>query len=140
MTAGWELYDYCDAQGVNALKKWSVTLDSKELSKLNAKLDLLSKNALLPPNLLVGPLRRFPHLYVLKVRGDVQIRVFLCKGPVDKNKEFTLLTTAIEKDRKYKPSNAWEIAEQLRITVEANPKGRRRLHERVGKAAKTRIC
>src|SRR6202171_999033 len=111
MMKAWLLYDYVDESGRNVFKDWTVCLETKELAKLNRKLEMLEKEPELPPGLLVGPLKGFPHLYLLKIKGDVQVRPFLCKGPVNKKREFTLLLGAFEKDWKYIPSNAWRLAE-----------------------------
>ncbi len=134
------LSDYVDESGRNVFKDWTICLQAKELAKLNQKLDMLSSNPELPPGLLVGPLKGYPHLWLLKVKGDVQLRPFLCKGPVNKDHEFTLLFGAFEKDSKYIPPNAWELAEANRVRLEANPQKRRCPHERIGKKPKTGVC
>jgi hypothetical protein len=140
MTKSWLLYDYVDGNGRNVFKDFTLCLETKELAKLNRKLEMLEKEPELPPGLLVGPLKGFPHLYLLKIKGDVQVRPFLCKGPAHRNREFTLLFGAYEKDSKYIPPNAWELAEANRLKVEADPIKRRCRHERIGKKPKTGVC
>src|ERR1700693_398179 len=120
MTA-WILFDYVDEDGRNVFKDWTLRLQAKELAKLNQKLDMLIKNPELPPGLLVGPLKGYPQLRILKIKGDVQLRPFLCKGSADKDHEFTLLFGALEKDWKYIPPNAWDLAEANRVNLERNP-------------------
>lgn len=128
----WKLYDYVDERGVNSFKEWSSRLEKKDLARLNSKLDMLGKEPTLPPQLLAGPLEGVP-IYKLRINGRVALRPMLCKGPVDKDAEFTLLFGAFESDRKLVPRDAVSQAEARRQNVIANAKQRRCPHERVTK-------
>jgi hypothetical protein len=128
----WRLYDYVDERGVNSFKEWSSRLENKDLARLNSKLDMLGKEPTLPPQLLAGPLEGVP-IYKLRINGRVALRPMLCKGPVDKDGEFTLLFGAFERDRKLVPRDAVSQAEARRQNVIANAKQRRCPHERVAK-------
>jgi hypothetical protein len=130
--AKWKLYDYVDARGVNSFKEWSSRLEKTDLARLNSKLDMLGKEPALPPQLLAGPLAGVP-IYKLRINGRVALRPMLCKGPVDKDAEFTLLFGAFERDRKLVPGDAVSQAEARRKKVIASPRQRRCPHERVTK-------
>jgi hypothetical protein len=125
----WKLYDYVDERGVNSFEEWSNRLEKKELARLNSKLDMLRTEPALPPQLLAGPLEGVP-IYKLRINGRVALRPMLCKGPVDKDGEFTLLLGAVERDGKLVPGNAVSQAESRRQKVIANPRQRRCAHER----------
>src|SRR5437588_9360141 len=93
----WTLFDYVNEDGVNEIAQWTRRLEKRQRIKLNQKLDMLQKHGPdLPPQLLAGPI--FPHIYKLKVKGNVQLRPMLCKGPIIYDEEFTLLLGAIETD------------------------------------------
>lgn len=128
----WKLYDYVDERGVNSFKEWSSRLEKKDLARLNSKLDMLRIQPTLPPQLLAGPLEGVP-IYKLRINGRVALRPMLCKGPVNNDREFTLLFGATEKDRKLVPRNAVSQADDRRRKVIANPTQRRCAHERVTK-------
>ena len=125
----WKLYDYRNAKKVNEIKIWAKDLEKKQRIQLNQKLDMLIQNGPnLSPGLLAGPI--FDHVYKLKVKSNVQLRPILCKGPIDNNKEFTLLLGAKEVNFKLKPAEAEKIAAHNRMEIINNP-DRRCKHERV---------
>jgi hypothetical protein len=130
MMAGFVLYDYVDARGRNDFKAWTEGLQKRDLAKLNQKLDMLRKEPRLPPGLLAGPLEGRP-IYKLRINGQVAFRPMLCKGPIDNDKEFTLLLGAHEQNRVLVPEDAVARAAIRRGEVIADPERRRRLHERV---------
>lgn len=127
----WKLYDYVDHRDNNDIKTWMRGLQKKERAKLNVKLDML-KNAgsNLPTGLLSDT--KLPHIKKIRILGQVAVRLMVCKGPIDNQKEFTLLLGAIEKDRKLIPEDVEEKAEARRQEICKNPTSRRCLHERVG--------
>jgi len=102
--------------------------------RLNQKLDMLERYGIdgLPPKLVAGPLGGHRHIYKLRIDGSVAMRPMLCKGPIDMNREFTLLLGATERDRVLDPMDAPRRAEQRRTEIIANPT-RRCNHERVAK-------
>jgi hypothetical protein len=77
--------------------------------------------------LLAGPIHK--HVYKLVIHGDVMLRPMLCRGPIDNDREYTLLFGAIERGGKL-PAGSKERAEENRETV-ITDQTRRRLHERI---------
>ena len=125
----WALYDYLDADGYNVIKGWTQALGKRERIKLNQKLDMLENNGPnLPPQLLAGPVSG--HIYKLKVQGNPKLRPLLCKGPLDNNREFTLLLGAFEIQGRLVPKNALVEATNNRQAIIDNPL-RRCKHERI---------
>jgi len=127
----YNLFDYVDFKG-NSIKKWTLSLLRSDQIKFRQKLDMLKiAGSDLPPKLL----SRTNSAHIMKLRfigkGKVQLRPMLCKGPIDNDKEFTLLLGAQEKGFKLDPPNADHEAEKLRQQVIADPKARRCVHERV---------
>ena len=123
------LFDYLGQSGTNEIREWTKNLQKPEIAKLNIKLDMLEHKGLdLLPNILTGS----PTAGILKLRvkGNKQLRPMLCRGPFDKGKEFTLLIGAIEKNFKFVPSKADEIANDRKETIIKYP-NRRCEHERV---------
>ena len=125
------IYDYVDANGVNVFRQWSSSLQPKERSKLDVKLDMLRIHGeVLFPNVLTGT--DVPGILKLRVKGQVQLRPLLCRGPIKVKTEFTLLMGAKEVGGKVDPKKAFETADSYKQHVIADPKNRRVPHERVG--------
>lgn len=124
------LYDYVNAQGENELKKWAEGLQKVQRAKLNEKLDKLQLYGDgLHPHMLTDT--GTPGIQKLRVKGNVQLRPLLCKGPVQVNSEYTLLMGAKEVGGKWVPREAPRTADALKQAVIADPLGRRKDHERV---------
>jgi len=130
----WRLYDYLNQRGDNEVADWTRGLQKSDRARLNQKLDMLERYGIdgLPPKLVAGPLGGHRHIYKLRIDGSVAMRPMLCKGPIDMNREFTLLLGATERDRVLDPMDAPRRAEQRRTEIIANPT-RRCNHERVAK-------
>ena len=125
-----ELYDYCSADGTNEFKVWTENLQSTPRGKLNQKLDALKQHGDdLFPNMLTGT--NTPGILKLRVKGNVQLRPMLCRGPINNGTEYTLLLGAIEVGGKLKPAGADAIANGLKTAVITAPDTRRKKHERV---------
>jgi hypothetical protein len=77
---------------------------------------------------MAGPLHGSPHLYKLKVNGNVAVRLMFCKGPLSKDREYTFLIGAFEKDDEL-PIGTLETAEKRRAEILTDPT-RRCPHER----------
>lgn len=123
------LFDYTDANGKNDIKNWTKGLESTQRGKLNAKLDMLSAHGSgLFPEILSGT--NTAGILKLKVKGNVQLRPMLCKGPINHEKEFTLLIGATERDFCLVPDKADEKANERKQIIIKNP-NRRCPHERV---------
>jgi hypothetical protein len=117
-----------DSRGQNDILAWCNRLQKMEKIRLIKRMDTLAESGhdLCPG--LVGPVHGSPHLYKIKVNGSVAVRMLLCKGPVNKDTEYTFLLGAFERDDEL-PVGAIEAAE-LRRTEILNDEERRCLHER----------
>ena len=125
----WKLYDYVDEHGVNDIKRWSETLEKRQLAKLNQKLDKLEISGPdLSPQLLSDAGES--QIKKLKVKGNVQLRPLLCIGPINRDSEFTLLLGAIEKGGRYIPKYAPKTAKERRKIV-IKDTARRVEHEQI---------
>ena len=123
----WKIYDYRSQRGQNLVKDWCVELQKNERTKFTQKIDMLAEvgDSLCPG--LAGPIGS-SHLYKIKVNGDVAGRLFLCKGPLNMETEYTLLLGAFKKDGRL-PFGTIEAAEQRRQDI-IRDKDRRCIHER----------
>jgi hypothetical protein len=129
----WALFDYLNGRGENEFKAWTIKQQKGYRAKLNARIDLLEKLGMsLLPHMLEGPLNGFPNTYKLTMKGRVQLRPMLCRGPIDNDNEFTFLIGATERDWEYNPRNAPQRAEDRRFEIIADPRNRRCEHEKVG--------
>lgn len=124
------LFDHVNIHGENTFKTWTKKLQDIQLGKLNQKLDSLAMNGdeLFP--LTLAPAGA-AGIFKLKVKGNVQLRPMLCRGPVNNETEYTLLLGAKEIGGKYDPKEADLKADQLKSEVKVNPAKRRIDHERV---------
>lgn len=127
--AKFTLFDYIDEHGNNDIKIWMQGLQKVQRAKLNAKLDMLEKVGieLFPQVLTDTPTAG---IQKLRIKGNVQLRPMLCKGPIDNEKEFTLLIGAVERDSCLIPHKADEKANERKSIIKNNP-NRRCEHERV---------
>lgn len=124
------LFDYCEPDGTNDFKHWTKRLQPTQRGKLRAKLDMLFQHGDgLFPELLTGT--DTPGILKLRVKGNVQLRPMLCKGPVSIDAEYTLLMGAKEIGGVLDPANADATADQRKSAVIAAPDTRRTKHERV---------
>jgi hypothetical protein len=125
----WTLYDFVNQRGQNTVADWCRRLQKHDLLRLNQKLDLLEQSGhQLCPG-LVGPIHNSRHLYKIKVNGSVAVRLFLCKGPIEMDTEYTLLLGAFEVGDKL-PEGTLEAAEQYRLDI-VRDQTRRCIHERI---------
>jgi len=125
-----KLFDYRNLAEQNEFKLWTQGLQSIQRAKLNAKLDMLkSVGDRLLPEVLTGT--DTPGIFKLRIKGGVQLRPMLCKGPIDVKNEFTLLLGATEVGGKLKPTNADATAAIHKDEIRRDPDNRRVNHERV---------
>lgn len=96
---------------------------------MNQRIDILAEKGKDFCPGLAGPLHGSPHLYKIKVIGEVAARLILCKGPIDMEIEYTLLLGAFERDDEL-PDGTIETAESYRKEIIKDPINRRMLHER----------
>jgi hypothetical protein len=126
MTWRWAIFDYLDDTGVNVITEWLSELQKPERARMDRKIDALHLNGSnLSSDLLSDSSDK--NIKKIRVNGRVALRLFLCRGPIDVQSEFTLLIGVIEKDRKV-PTNTVPQAVERRKRVIADHK-RRTLHE-----------
>jgi len=120
-----EIFVYVDRRGACPFLDWYGRLQKREQAKLDAKIDMLIAHGetLNPSVLSPTPVRC---ILELCVTGGVTLRPMLCRGPVRPQEEYTLLCGAVERDRKYVPRAAAQMAGRYRDEVKADPNGRRR--------------
>jgi len=125
MSEAIDLYDYLDGDS-NDIESFINSLQVKERARLEAKIAAVKENGLtlLGSNVLTDT--KLPQIKEIRVNtNNKAVRMLLCRGPRDKNKELTFLFGAFERDNKYDPKNALEIADSRRKQVEADPEKRR---------------
>lgn len=131
-----KVYEWLDQHGKGEVSDWP-KLQTAQRAKLDAKFDMLvgaevdpvTKQATLPPQLLVGPgYGGQQFIYKLKCHGNVAMRPMICRGPVGDD-EWTVLCRATERDNVLKPADAAVIAEGRRIQLSANRMLRRLLKD-----------
>ena len=103
---------------------WYDSLAVEETAKVDVRIGELQQNG---PDLFraswCAPLGE--HIWKMKIHGKRQLRLMLCKGPVDRNAELTLLYDSIEKDGTLIPGDAVERAVTRMEEIASNPRRRR---------------
>ena len=123
------LYDYRNGRGLNEIKIWIASLQKTERVKLDYKLDMLHMHGVeLFPNTLSATTE--PGILKLRIHGGVQLRPLLCVGPVEIDREFTLLLGAKEVGSVLYPKRAEQQAVNRKGEVTLDPANRRVLSER----------
>ena len=129
MSIDWKIYDYVDRRGGNLIKEQSLGYQKPERVKIRRKLDSLETNGpSLGPGLLSDT--KSKNIKEIVINGSVAVRILLCRGPINMQEEHTLLFIAEERDIKYEPCNAVEIAESHRNDVIRDHNRYRCNHER----------
>lgn len=124
----YQLFDYVDSRGRNAMQVWAMGLSKKDRARLDLRADLLEKEGdNLFPNILQSTRQR--HILEIRVNGQIALRPLLCRGPVTVDKEYTFLFGAVEQNRKYEPRDAPNRAEAIRLDLIGYPEKRCK-HER----------
>ena len=131
MMAMFDLFDFISESGVNMLGRWArdESLSRRDRAILNQKLDRLAQmdfDLAWGTKLLAGPVHA--QIYKLRVFGDVMLRPLLCKGPKHLDREYTLLTGAVERDGKLRPAQCMVTAAANRELVQKH-EHRRGPHE-----------
>jgi hypothetical protein len=130
----YKLWDFLSERGENVILEWvkDERLSSKDRAVLNQRFDRLVQidfRDAIATQLLAGPIQKSQHIYKLKAYGQVMLRPMLCRGPIDNEREYTLLAGAIEKGWKLTPG-ALEKSIKNRETVIEKPE-RRCVHVRI---------
>lgn len=132
----WKIFDAIDGQQQSRIVVWikKENIGKREIGQLNQKIDMLQQNGPnLPPALLAGPIKSkqnkklVSHVYKLRLNGDRALRPLLCKGPIDMDREFTMLMGAIEINSVL--DTDIQVAEDIRSGIIADQE-RRKPHER----------
>lgn len=128
------LWDFMPRPGRNEIRDWLGSLSRRDQARVDQKLGLLVRvefDLLIHTKCLAGPIDNTSHIYKLRIRGDKNIRLLLCKGPDPKqmNGEYTLLMGAIEPNRDLVPKDALKIALQRRNEILDGLNERRCPHE-----------
>lgn len=128
----YRLWDFLTERGDNIILEWAKDkrLTVRDRAALNQKFTRLVQvdfELAIQTKLLAGPI--YKHVYKVIIHGDVMLRPMLCRGPIDNEREYTLLLGAIEKDWKLPPGSK-EKAEEHREIIISDPT-RRRKHERI---------
>lgn len=124
----WKLFDFIDHRGRNVISDWISSQQRDHQGRIKVKLlTLVMAGSELPPKLLT-PTRERSVLEIC-IKTNVSFRLLVCRGPLNVNKEFTLLYGCKERDRKYVPANAPEIAERHRQQLIVDIATRRCEHE-----------
>jgi hypothetical protein len=127
------LYDFTSPRGDSVIEKWAgkERLSSKDRAKLENRLDRLAKvdfELAVGTSLLNGPVAK--DIYKIKVYGQTMMRPMACRGPFNKDTEYTLLVGAIERDDELEPATCIDDASESLRTLLAN-RSRRRTHVRL---------
>ncbi len=120
------LYEYVDRRGKGAISDWSLQPSEQALLDLHMRQlkRVTDPNHL--PGLFFGARKRAPHIIKIKIGGKIRLRPMVCRGPMDSNREVTILFPAVERNGKLVPLDAPEIAERRRQEILADPRRRRR--------------
>lgn len=121
------VYCYVDENETIPFKEWSKSLQSIQLSKLNAKLDALYLNGeALRPQVLTDTDET--GIYKMRVKGNVQLRPLLCRTP--DNTGYVFLVGAKEVQNKLKPKDALKNAVEYKKKLYEDFVSRSIKHER----------
>jgi hypothetical protein len=122
------LYDFVTEHGRNDIAEWIDQLQKPDRARLEQKLTRLvqiSFELAKETHLLAGPVYR--GIWKLRVNASVMLRPHLCKGPINKDHEYTLLVGAIESGD-HLPDHIEKTAFRRQGEVEADPLTRRISH------------
>jgi len=143
----WSIFDFTDTRGKSVIQQWAddIRLEERDRGRLDLRIDLLEKNGEgLSTEVLAGTRKR--HIKKIKVKGRIQLRPLLCRGPFTTEQNgvhtpergFTFLLGAVEKDWEFVPQDALERAEANRTTLLADF-SRRIKHERLSRQTKREL-
>ena len=119
-----KIYHYVNNQGCDEFSLWENNLQSIQRGKLKEKIDKLRLYGNdLYPHLLTDT--GISGIQKLRIRGNVQLRPLLCRGPIEILEEYTLLMGAKEVGGKWKPKDAPVVADERKQDVINNPTERR---------------
>jgi len=127
----WQLFDFYDLRGRNVTSDWLLSLDRVMRARMKSKLQSIRTfGGTGLPGMVTDT--REPHIKEIVVNGQLALRLFLCRGPIDVRAQITLLGGGRERDSRYvtkKPHITPEDAETYRQQLFADPRSRRKPHE-----------
>jgi hypothetical protein len=128
----WSIYFFLSERGVNLITDWldAEKISVKQRADFQAKIDLFERGG---SDLITGFITDTPiapDIYKMKIKGQVQLRPMVCRGPLDLGREYTVLVGWIERDNARVPNNIKKKASENRSIIIADPRRRRR--ERIG--------
>lgn len=120
----WEFWEYLNGRNEREFSRWRLGLPKVERARLDDKMRAIETMGV-EVSCLRGPLKGYKHIYKIRVQGPTMaLRPLLCKGPLDKDKEFTLLHPMTEVGMKDEPVTAKDEAERRRREIEISPSRR----------------
>jgi hypothetical protein len=130
------LWDFLDDRLKNVMVQWikDDKLTKRDCAILNQKIKRLSQedfDLAIKTKLLAGPIHK--HVYKMRMKGAVQLRPMLCRGPISIEFEYTFLLGSVETGGKL-PAGSKEKASARRDVV-ANNVNRRTAHMRFPEGA-----
>jgi hypothetical protein len=110
MAKEWTFKCFKSSSGTNEIRKWLSALPERDQAKIDAVIRHLEIQKRLEEGPYIEPLTGYKGLFEIKVfSGRVRYRPIGCYGP--NRREFTILKGAIEKDDKFEPKSAPDIAD-----------------------------
>jgi hypothetical protein len=128
----YKLWDFLDNRFKSVILQWvrDDRLTKRDRAILNQKISRLAQmdfSLAINAKLLAGPI--YKHVYKMRMKGDVQLRPMLCRGPVDNDAEYTFLLGTVETGG-HLPAGSKETAENNR-TVVLDDHDKRIRHQRI---------
>lgn len=123
----WHIYDHVDRRGANVVEQFLDRLDPRARAKVHAKIMMLRQNGGTLPTAILSDTDE-PTIKKLRIRGRINWRILLCRGPVDGPNEFTLIDAVQEKDNRM-PAGAAARAAAIRMEITESPQTRRKPHD-----------
>lgn len=122
------IYEYIDGRGKGVITEWRRSLQSAERALLDQHLEDLEEfdDPSHLPGLFFGSRKKAPHIIKIKIGGKIRLRPMACRGPIDLNREVTILFAAVERDGKLVPTDAPERAEKRWLEIRSDQNRRRR--------------
>jgi hypothetical protein len=124
----WRIYCFLSERGSNLIREWldGEKVTSSQRAAFQSKIDLFERSG---PDLTPGFITSTPiaaDIYKMKIRGQVQLRPMACRGPIDMDREYTILLGWIERNNDRVPNEIKVKAQQNRAIVVSDPSRRRR--------------
>lgn len=126
------LFEWASSSGELALSEWRLGLQKSQRAKLDAKVYMLeAANSLDDLPMIVGPISvkgiSYKSIYKMRIgKRGVSLRPLLCKGTGNSKTEATFLAGATERDGKFDPKDAPQVAERRREALMSGRDTRRR--------------